>query len=228
MPFEQGSFVRDGLVKKDSSLLTPLGVARAALRDGLNVARAPAADGVGVEVSHRVGVDAIDVHSVADVDVAWGPVVVRVPPGSVDQAPVQSDTNDLLRLVYAGDHVVRGLLAAVGVVRALLGVVGVPLSAGLHARREAVVVIEGVVLGHMAQAVVHLADIVISIDWVGVESVPVVLARAAKDGYSAEGDSDDTVSVARVASVALRSVRKRPVPCAHLVVEDSNRVDAQR
>ena len=70
-----------------------LGVGGASLSEAALVSRAPAADCVGVEVSHRVSVVAIDLEPVAHVDVAIVPKVAVVLPGSVNDVAVEGETN---------------------------------------------------------------------------------------------------------------------------------------
>jgi hypothetical protein len=46
-----------------------------------------------VEVGHRISVDAVDLETVADVDVAVVPKLSRALPGCVDDVTIEGETN---------------------------------------------------------------------------------------------------------------------------------------
>ena len=174
-----------------------------------------------MEGRHSVAVGAVDLEAVADVDVAVAPEVGVVLPRPVDDVPVESNADSLESLLHAARHVGGGRGATVLEACARLRLVRELLRRGGHAGREAVVVVEGDLRGHTAQAVVALAlESSRGHCRLGVERIEAELGVAVHDGNASERDADHAVDLAEIVGVALRgSVSLRPVEVADLGVQ---------
>ena len=97
------------------------------MKSGL-VSWTPAADSVGMEAGHCIAVSSVDLGTIADVDIAWTPLMSAVLPRSIHDVAIKSNANWSESLSHSAHHVRRGCRQAVGEACTTLSSVSLLLS----------------------------------------------------------------------------------------------------